>query len=64
MNDYLVHEMARGRLDELRAGASRARAARGSRGWRNYLGILGVPGARPAEGGSFSGQTVEEACCA
>lgn len=64
MNDYLVHEMVRIRIDELRAEASRTRAAQGSRGWRNYLGILGVSGARPAKGGSFSGQTVEEACCA
>ena len=64
MNGYLVHEMARIRIDELRAEASRARAARGSRGWRNYLGILGVSGARPAEDSSFSTQTLEEACCA
>jgi hypothetical protein len=64
VNDYLVHEMARVRIDELRAEASRGGAARGWRGWRNYLGILGVSGACTSECGSFFGQTVEEAWCA
>jgi hypothetical protein len=67
VNDYLLHEMARIRIDELREEASRARAgqeARGSRRRRHYLGILGVSGARRAEGGTFSRGTLEEACCA
>ncbi len=67
MNDYLLHEMVRIRMEEVRAEASRARAARRARGSqerRHYLGILGVSGARRAEGGSFSRGTMEEACCA
>jgi hypothetical protein len=67
VNEYMLHEMARIRVDELREEASRARAGRetrGSRGRRHYLGILGVSGARRAECGSFSCGTVEEACCA
>jgi len=63
VHDYLMHEMARIRMDELRAEASRGRAARGS-GWRNHLGILGGLWAARAEAGGFSRGTVEEACCA
>jgi hypothetical protein len=64
VNEYMLHEMAKIRIDELRAEASRARGARGSQGWRYYLGVLGVPGAHRAEGVSLSRGTVEEACCA
>ena len=68
MHDYLLHEMARIRSDELRAEASRgraARAARGSRGSRQHLGgILGGSWVPRAEAGDFSHGTVEEACCA
>ena len=68
MHDYLLHEIARIRSDELRAEASRGRAARearGSRGSRQHLGgILGGSWVPRAEAGSFSHGTVEEACCA
>ena len=67
MNDYLLHEMVRIRMEEVRAEASRARAARRARGSqerRHYLGIPGVSRASRADGGNFSRGTVEEACCA
>ncbi len=67
MNDYLLHEMVRIRMDDLREEASRARAARRARRSqerRHYLGILGVSRASRADGGNFSRGTVEEACCA
>jgi hypothetical protein len=67
VNDYLLHEMVRIRMDDLREEASRARAARRARGSqerRHYLGILGVSRASHADGGNFSRGTVEEACCA
>ena len=68
VHDYLLHEMARIRIDELRAEASRgrtAREARGSWGWRHHLGdILGGSWVPRAEAGEFSRGTVEEACCA
>ena len=67
VNDHLLHEMVRIRMDELRAEASRAHAARearGSQGWRQYLGILSVSGTPHAKGGSFSHGTTEETCCA
>lgn len=64
VNDYLLGEMVRIRIDESQAEASRARGARGSRGRRHYLGILSGLGARRAEGGSFSRGMVEEGCCA
>ncbi len=65
MHDYLLHEMAKIKMDELRAEASRGRAARGARrshGWRPYLSILA--GSWAARAGGFSRRTVEEACCA
>jgi hypothetical protein len=67
VNDYLLGEMVRIRIDELRAEASRAsavRKARGSHGWRHRLGVLAGSGAARAEAGGFSRRTVEEACCA
>jgi hypothetical protein len=64
VHDYLVHEMAKIRIDELRAEAARVRAARGSRGWRHRLGFLAGTWAAPAENGGFARPTVEEACCA
>jgi hypothetical protein len=67
VNDYLLHEMVRIRMDDLREEASRARAARrarGSQGRSHYLGILGVSRSSRAVGGDFSRGTVEEACCA
>jgi hypothetical protein len=67
VNDYLLHEMARVRIDALRSEAARSHAGReaqGSRGERHYLGIVDVSGARRAEGGSLSRGTVEVACCA
>ena len=67
MNDYLLHEMVRIRVDELRAEASRARAsseARGSQGRRHLLDMLARPRAARGEAGGFSRETVEEACCA
>ena len=66
MNDYLLHEMVRIRMDDLREEASRARAARRARGSqerRHYLGILGLSRTPRTEGG-FSRGAVEEACCA
>jgi hypothetical protein len=65
VNDYLLQEIVRIRMDELREEASRARTvqgARASRERRHYLGILGV--SRTPERGGFSRGTVEEACCA
>ena len=67
MNDHLLHEMVRIRMDELRAEASRARTAREARrphGWSLYLVTLGVSGTSRGEGGGFSSGTMEEACCA
>jgi hypothetical protein len=65
VHDYLLHEMAKIKMDELRAEASCGRAARGARrshGWRPYLSILA--GSCAARAGGFSRRTVEEACCA
>ncbi len=62
MNDYLLHEMARIRIDELRAEASRA--ARGAQGWRHHLGILAGSLAARGEAEGFYSRTVEEGCCA
>jgi hypothetical protein len=67
VHDYLVREMAKIRIEELRAEASRGRAARearGSRRWRLHLGILGGSGVSRAEAVGFSRGTMEEACCA
>ena len=68
MHDYLLHEMARIRIAELRAEASRGRAAqeaRRPRGWRHRLGVLSGSWASWAEAvGCCSRGTVEEACCA
>jgi hypothetical protein len=67
MNDHLLHEMARIRMDELRAEASRAHAARGARrshGWRHYLGILAGTWAARGEAGGYSRGTMEDGCCA
>ena len=67
MNYYLLHEMVRIRVDELRAEASRARAgreARGSQGRRHLLEMLARPRAARGEGRGFSRESVEEACCA
>jgi hypothetical protein len=67
VNDYLLHEMVRIRVDELRAEAAHARAgreARVSRGWRHLLDMLPGPRATRGEAGCFSRGTVEEACCA
>jgi hypothetical protein len=67
VNDHMLGEMVRIRMDELRAEASRAhlaREARRSHGWRHHLGILGVSGAPRGEAGaSLAGQS-KEACCA
>ncbi len=66
MNDYVVHEMVRIRIDELREEASRARAGRetrGSRGWSHRLGVLAGSWAARGEAEGFSRGTVEEACC-
>jgi hypothetical protein len=67
VNDHLLHEMVRIRMDELREEASRARVARearGSRGRRHGLGILTGPWASRDDARGFSRGTVEEACCA
>jgi hypothetical protein len=67
VNDYVLHEMVRIRIDELQAEASRARAAREARrshGWRHDLGILAGLWAARGKAGGISGRTVEEACCA
>jgi hypothetical protein len=67
VNDYLLGEMAKIRIDELRAEASRVHAAREPRrshGWRNYLGMLAVSGAPRGEGGGSPRETIEEAFCA
>ncbi len=65
MHDYLLHEMAKIKMDELRAEASRGRAARGGsavarvEALPQHTGL--VVGSRA---GGFSRRTVEEACCA
>ncbi len=67
VNHYLLHEMAKIRLDELREEASRGLAARGVRrsgGWRRHLGSLAGSGVPRGEVGGFSRRTGEEACCA
>ena len=67
VNDYLLEEMVRIRMDELRAEASRthlAREARGSRGWRPGLGALAGSWSARDDARGFSRGTVEEACCA
>jgi hypothetical protein len=67
MNNHLLHEMARIRMDELRSEASRANAAREarrSRGWRHYLDILAGSRSARGEAGGYSRGTIEEACCA
>jgi hypothetical protein len=64
VNDYLLHEMARIRMDDLREEASRGRVARRSRGWRRRLGILAGSWAYRGGAGGSSRRTVEEACCA
>jgi hypothetical protein len=67
VHDYLMHELAKIRIDELRAEASRGRAARearGSRGWRLRLGILSGQRASRTEAVGFSRGTMEEGCCA
>ena len=67
MNDHLLHEMVRIRMDELRAEASRAHLAREARlphGWKRYLDRLGVSGAPLGEARGFSREAMEEACCA
>ena len=67
MNDYLLGEMVRIRIDELRAEASRARLPRGaarSQGWRHRLGMLAGSWAALSKAGGFSRGMVEEACCA
>ena len=67
MHDYLLREMARIKIEELRAEASRGRAAQEARrpwGWRHHLGVLSGSWASRAEAVGFSRGTVEEACCA
>jgi hypothetical protein len=67
VNDYLLHEMVRIRIDELRGEASRARAAReaqGSQRWRHHLGMLAGSWAARDEARGVAHLTVEEACCA
>ena len=67
VNDHLLEEMVRIRMDELRSEASRAhlaREARRSHGRRHGLGALAGSWAARGEAGGFSRGTVEEACCA
>ncbi len=67
VNDHMLGEMVRIRMDELRAEASRAhlaREARRSHGRRRGLGALAGSWAARGEAGGFSRGTVEEACCA
>jgi hypothetical protein len=67
VNDYLLEEMVRIRMDELRAEASRARAAREARlshGWRRHLSMLAGSWSARGEAEGFSRGTIKEACCA
>ena len=67
MHDYLLHEMARIRIEELWAEASRGRAAQEARrpwGWRHHLGVLSGSWGSRTEAVGCSRGTVEEACCA
>jgi hypothetical protein len=62
VHDYVLHEMAKIRADELREEA--ARETRGSQGWRRHLGILAGPQSTRREAAGFARGTMEEACCA
>jgi len=65
VNDYLLHEMARIRIDELQAEAARvAEKAQGSRGSGRYLGFLAGLWTPRAGVKGYSRGTIEEACCA
>ena len=67
MNDYLLHELAQIRIDELRAEATRSHAAqkaRGIRGHRRSLGFLGGLWAIRAEASGISHEATQEVCCA
>jgi hypothetical protein len=67
VNDYLLEEMVRIRMDELRAEATSAhlaREARGSRGRRHGLGVLAGSWSARDDARGFPRGTVEEACCA
>jgi hypothetical protein len=67
LNGYLLHEMARIRMEELRAEASRARGARKARGLRVRRHHFGIPAgswATRGEAGGIYRRTVEEACSA
>jgi hypothetical protein len=64
MHDYLLHEVARIRIEELREEAARARATRGTRKWRHHLGLLAGAWAAPTENGGLTSSAVDEACCA
>jgi hypothetical protein len=65
VNDYLLHEMARLRIDELHDEAARSRAAEKARGARGRgLGLLGGLWSARAENGGLSHGTTREVCCA
>ena len=68
MHDYMLHEMAKLRIEELREEAARARVARRDRKpgvW--HLGFVGGwLGHRVSRvaGAGLSQETMEEVCCA
>ncbi len=64
MNDYLLHEMARIRIDELQAEAARvAEKAQDSRGSGRYFGFLAGLLTPQAGVKGYSRETIKEACC-
>ncbi len=65
MHDYILHEMAKIRIEELREDAARARLVGQTRKpgvW--HLGFVGGWLGRRVAGAGLSREAVEEICCA
>ena len=65
MHDYMMHEMAKIRIEELREEAARARVAglaRKPRMWK--IGFAGGWLGGPVAGAGLSRETTGEVCCA
>jgi hypothetical protein len=65
VHDYILHEMAKIRIEELREDAARARLAGRTRKpgvW--HLGFVGGWLGRRVAGAGLSREAVEEVCCA
>ncbi|HSL00614.1 MAG TPA: hypothetical protein VK869_09785 [Rubrobacteraceae bacterium] len=65
VNDYIVHEVAKVRIEELREEAARARVAREVRERAGRgLGLIGGWWARQVAGGGSATGEMKEVCCA